>query len=75
MGRARQLCTGNSDLNSFCDLKGIVDLDAQVAHRTLNFWCPSKSCTARFDKSWALPDFEKIDDGHSNRIAALANLP
>jgi hypothetical protein len=31
MGRARQLCPGISDLDSLRDLKGIVDLDAEVA--------------------------------------------
>jgi hypothetical protein len=30
---------------------------------------------AFFDKSWALPDIEKIDDGQSSRFEALANLP
>jgi hypothetical protein len=36
------------------------------------FYAPTE---AFFDKSWALPDFEKVDDGQANRFEALANLP
>src|SRR4051812_1634165 len=36
-GRARQLCPGSSDVNLFSYRKGIVDLNAEVAHRALDF--------------------------------------
>jgi hypothetical protein len=32
MGRARQFCPGISDLDFLRDLKGVVDLDAQIAN-------------------------------------------
>jgi hypothetical protein len=37
MGRARQLCPRISDLDFLRDLKGIINLDAQVANGALNF--------------------------------------
>jgi hypothetical protein len=36
LGRARQLCPGNSDLDFFTDLNGIVNLDAKVANGALD---------------------------------------
>ena len=36
VGRARQLCPGISDLDFLCDLKRIVHLDAELAHRAFN---------------------------------------
>ena len=41
-GRARQLYPGISDFDLLCDLKGIVDLDAKVPHRALNFLVPKR---------------------------------
>ena len=37
MGRARQLCPRTSDLNFLCDLKSIINLDAQIPNGALNF--------------------------------------
>jgi hypothetical protein len=35
-GRARQLCPGNSDVDPLCNVKGIVDLDTELAHGALD---------------------------------------
>jgi hypothetical protein len=37
LGRARQLCPGTSDLDFLRNLDGIVDLNAEISNRTLNF--------------------------------------
>ena len=37
MGKARQLCPGISDVNSFGYRQGIVDFDAQVSDRAFDF--------------------------------------
>jgi hypothetical protein len=39
-GRAGLLCPGISDFDLLCNLKGIVDLDAKIPHRALNFLVP-----------------------------------
>ena len=36
LGRARQLCPGTSDVDFLCNLKGVIDLNAQVSHRALD---------------------------------------
>jgi hypothetical protein len=36
LGRARQPCPGNSDVDFLRNLKGVVDLDAQISHRALD---------------------------------------
>jgi hypothetical protein len=37
LGRARQLCPGTSDLDFLRNLDGIIDLNAEISNRTLNF--------------------------------------
>src|SRR5262249_24521199 len=41
-GQSTTALPGISDVDLLCDLKGVVDLDAQVAHRTLNFLVPEQ---------------------------------
>ena len=41
-GRARQLCPGNSDLDPLCNIEGIIDLHAEVAHGTFNAGMPEQ---------------------------------
>jgi len=41
-GRARLLYPGISDVNLFCDFKGVIDLDTKIPHRTLNFLVAQK---------------------------------
>jgi hypothetical protein len=36
LGRARQLCPGTSDVDFLRNLKGVIDLNAQVSHRALD---------------------------------------
>jgi hypothetical protein len=36
VGRASRLCPGNSDVDFFCDLKRVVDLDAEITNRAFN---------------------------------------
>jgi hypothetical protein len=40
MGRAWQLCPGTSDIDFLCDLKGVIELDAQIANRALDLRLP-----------------------------------
>jgi ABC transporter substrate binding protein len=35
-GRARLLYPGISDVNLFCDFKGVIDLDTKIPHRAFN---------------------------------------
>jgi hypothetical protein len=35
-GRARQLCPGTSDVDLLCDVKGVVDLNAEIPHRAFD---------------------------------------
>ena len=37
LGRAWQLCPGISDLDFLGDFEGVVDLNAEILHRTFNF--------------------------------------
>ena len=41
-GRARQLCPGNSDLDFLGYLKGVVDLDPQVANGAFDLGVPQQ---------------------------------
>ena len=41
LDRARQLCPGRLDVDPLCNLNRIIDFDAEVANRTLDFCLPA----------------------------------
>ena len=43
-GKASRLCPRSSDVDLFGYGKSVIDLNAEVAHRTLNLLVPQQSC-------------------------------
>ena len=41
-GRAASLCPNNLDFNLFSDGKRVIDLDAEIPHRTLDLGVPKQ---------------------------------